>query len=303
MEFYGGLGFIYSAVSFDEEVLPFRLSEDLVLRKAKSWEADNFIEHLITTYGAYAGFLLGTTGYERVKSTGTEPKEFFVVAFNGNNHEIHELQRVSVLITPKILLGDTALFQKDSHQGGKYGHIFGGHSNENFLSECSRNGGGVVSKGELEKLKYFHEELKKAPNLGRSLDMYYSSSKLHAGSSLLTLSLFSIIESLVVHKPTQIENLDSITSQVKNKINLLTKKFDQKPDYLAYFGAENIVKIWGKLYSLRSNIAHGEEYFFSGKNENLKGLGNMNMFLDEVVRELVKLNFSEAELMIDLKAC
>lgn len=304
MEFFGGLGFIYSRVSFNEKDLPFEISKKLIIRQATKSEADNFIDHVIKTYGTYGSIALGRArDFDRIKSSGEEPKKFWLVEFKGNNHELCALENVSVLTKPKLLLGDTALFHENKKAEGKYGYIFGGHRNENIMAELSRNNEGRIEKNELNQLKLFHAELKKSPDLERYLRMYISSQRLSACSDLLTLSLFSIIESLVVHKPTHIENLDSITSQVKNKINLLSKMFDNKLDYNSYFHSVKPDKAWSKMYGLRSNIAHGENYDFSGKDSCLKSIENVNQFLDEVVRQLLRLTFKNMELIKDLQAC
>lgn len=304
MEFFGGLGFIYSRVSFNENDLPFEISKNLILRQATKGEADNFIDHVIKTYGSYGFIALGTIGnFDRIKSSGEKPKKFWLVEFKGNNHELCDLGNVSVLMKPKLLFGDTAIFHDNKGTKGKYGYIFGGYRNENIIAELSRNNEGLIEQNELNQLKFFLAELKKLPALERYLMMYISSQCLSSGSDLLTLSLFSIIKSLVVHKPTHIENLDSITSQVKNKINLISKMFDNALDYNSYFHDLTPDKAWSKVYALRSNIAHGESYDFSGKNSCLKNMDNVNQFLDEVVRQLLRLTFKNMELIKDLQAC
>ena len=304
MDFFGGLGFIYSRVSFNEKDLPFEISENLIIRQATQNEADDFIDHVIKTYGSYACFVLGQPeGFDRIKSSDEEPKKFWLVEFKGDNHELCALENVSVLTKPKLLLGDTAIFGDNKGAEGKYSYIFGGHRNENIMAELSRNDDGVIEKGELEQLKHYHAELKGSPDLERYLRVYISSQCLSTYSALLTLSLFSIVESLVVHKPTHIENLDSITSQVKNKINLLSKMFDHKLDYNSYFGSTNPDKAWSKMYGLRSNIAHGENYDFSTNLSCLKSIENVNKFLDEVVRQLLRLTFKNMALIRDIKAC
>jgi len=122
-------------------------------------------------------------------------------------------------------------------------------------------------------------------------------------SRLLTLSLFSIIESLIAHKPRLSETLDSITHQIKHKLNLLSKRFDNTLNHQDYFGVITYTKLWSKLYGLRSDIAHGQSYDFTGRNTCLKSLENTNMFLDEIAKELIKLVISESELISDLREC
>lgn len=70
-----------------------------------------------------------------------------------------------------------------------------------------------------------------------------------------------------------------------------------------YFGEIGYPKLWGKLYGLRSDIAHGQKYKFEDQYAVLKSLENVSKFLDKVAKELMKLAIEENELITDLREC
>lgn len=206
-----------------------------------------------------------------------------------------------MLIQPKLNFGYQIL-----SKNGKVGVYSGGDVQliNNFRwQECE-----ILSLDELNKFKrYFNfisDDNQTMYLIKTPLEMFRETSKLPRYSRMLTLSFFSIIESLITHKPRSAETLDSINHQIKNKINLLSKRFDLPVDHKMYFGEIDFLNLLGRLYALRSDIAHGQSYTFSAGNyQILKSLENTNSFLDEIVREIIKLAIDDPELIKDIKAC
>ncbi|NRB65140.1 MAG: hypothetical protein HRU40_19340 [Saprospiraceae bacterium] len=311
-----GITFIYSNVDFEEADLPFKLSETMTLRAATTAEVEQLNEHLVETYGSQSKWIVPfdqelvdveENGSKKTVYSQSEKGRWWVIAFNGYNPQIIELQRVATLISPKLHFGSTFTFNEPNQQGKRNVTMYGGHSQIELLVEESRKKYVNVRTDELHKLKKYYRlitnEQSKYEHVRFVLDLYSSSAKLRIHSGLLTLSLFSIIESLIAHKPRLTETLDSITHQIKHKVNLLSKRFDHSLKYKDYFGEIGNQKLWSKLYGLRSDIAHGQTYEFSGANELLKSLENTNTFLDEVAKELIKLSIEEHELVSDLREC
>lgn len=123
-------------------------------------------------------------------------------------------------------------------------------------------------------------------------------------NSFVIIGLYSIVESLITHNPKRGE--DSITHQLKTKLNLLNNKFENKINHLEYFKGPDSTKfetIIEKLYSYRSDIAHGD---FADFNKKLKIIADNETsfnFLYTLVKELLKYSLKDPQLIIDLKAC
>ena len=311
-----GITFIFSNVDFGGDDLPFTISASMTLRSATESEVELFNTHLEQTYGSSSRSIV-PFNYEEVETeeNGTKTTEYvvsdkprwWVIAFNGTNADVADLSYVANLITPKLHFGSTFLFSEPNQKGEYETVIYGPHTKLEILSRESRKKFRRVSSEELNKLKKYYESIYLSDvdlsHVRYALDLYNSASGLWFHSGLLTLSLFSVIESLIAHKPRLTETLDSISHQIKHKINLLSKRFDIKADHTQHFGEIDTIKLWGKLYGLRSDIAHGQSYKFVGTYECLKSLENTNNFLDEMVRELIKLSINEPNLIVDIRDC
>lgn len=309
-----GITFIYSNVSFDEAQLPFELSKTMTLRAATDSEIEQLNVHLSEAYGAASRWVVPfdhepleveENGTQKTIYSPSEKRRWWVVAFNGYNPQIIDLAKVSTLVNPKLNFGATFTYSVPDQKGMRQGVLYGDHSQIELLASESRKNYEEVHYNELSKLKKYYSLLANDQTQYEKsefvLDLYSSSSSLWIHSGLLTLSLFSIIESIIAHKPRLTETLDSITHQIKNKLNLLSKRFDHSVKHEEYFGEIGYPKLWGKLYGLRSDIAHGQKYEFEGPYAVLKSLENVNKFLDKVARELIKLSIEENELISDLR--
>ena len=123
-----------------------------------------------------------------------------------------------------------------------------------------------LENSDLRELKLIYSEFTKIkssyPDIARSIKMFNALPKFNGYNELFSLGLFSIIESLITHNPSG--EYDSITHQIKHKIPLLERRFQNPIDY-SCFGNASQQTLWSKLYSYRSKIAHGGEIDFSGK--------------------------------------
>jgi hypothetical protein len=116
------------------------------------------------------------------------------------------------------------------------------------------------------------------------------------------LGLFSVIEMILTHKPS--ENLhDSLRHQVSTKMELLSKRF-MKNELYDLFPKVGRAELWKALYDWRSLIAHGEDVDFKkGTLQKLETSEKARVFLDLSVRLLLKTWIDERELVLDLKRC
>ncbi|MDO8825814.1 HEPN domain-containing protein [Methylophaga sp.] len=314
MEPRGGIKFIASNIDIPEDILPFNISDDLILRVASEAEIEKLNQHYQKTYGLLAKFVVPFNtvpekyddgdGRRGIRYVETNRTRCWVITFEGFNGKAEDLNPIAKLLKPKIHFSNTLIFN-NHRQLDDSGFIFGPGASVDLYVRESRKDIAILSKDELNKLKryYSHFEKNELAHVQDAIDLYESSSKLDDESALLTLSYFSIIESLITHKPRLTETLDSITHQIKNKIKLLSKRFEIKPMQDEIFGGIAEANLWKKLYQLRSNIAHGQVYDFSGELKCLRELQNVNSFLDEVVRELIKLAIEEPALVADIREC
>lgn len=285
--------FILSNITFEQNNIPFSISENILIRAATEQEIIKFKSDLGRIYGHFFAI-----------SNATE-SILWVLKFT-NDVDLYDLAKIACLVNPKIYFELNIKYTEPNEHG--ISAVFDSTSYRSVIEKIAFTQNSeqiMVSIEELNKLKKYYNELTTLPEISmHALDMFYEASTLSINSELLTLSLFSIIESLITHKPRLTETLDSITHQIKNKLNLLSKRFDCAIEHRHYFGAVGFQTLLNKLYALRSDIAHGQMYSFtSGDYQLLRNLENVNKFLDEIVREIIKLSINEFQLIEDIKAC
>jgi len=145
---------------------------------------------------------------------------------------------------------------------------------------------------------YYHENFQ---HIELAIRYFVDLKALPRYSGLTIIGLFSIIESLITHKPKQNAE-DSLNHQIKTKIPLLGKKFQRTLDYKKYFAFADEKKLWGNLYDFRSKIVHdGNENI--GNIKELKSLENVTDFLKETVKLLILFALKEPQFLTDLKEC
>lgn len=298
-----GISFIINKVDFEDGVLPFQFNNDILFRAASEYEIGEFNKNLHDSHGRFTKLYLSHFEEENIN-------RYWVLTYkSGRSNEELDKRDESLLVKNLCnLLNSKLLFGYDMlSKDGKISIYTGGSTTVLHKSLHESQNEYIVSSIELNKIKLYYEKIISSSSehfAEDSLKMYFESSILFLSSHLLTLSLFAIIESLITHKPRSAETLDSINHQIKNKIILLSKRFDLPIDHKIYFDEMNFLKSLNLLYALRSDIAHGQSYTFSsGAYQILKSLENVNRFLDEVVREIIKLAIDDTELIKDIKAC
>ena len=121
---------------------------------------------------------------------------------------------------------------------------------------------------------------------------------------LRLLGRFSILESLLVHKPNPSDPYDSITRQVKTKMRLLDRRFARPVQYDAFSVSAKLDKLWGTLYGLRSAIAHGDRpKFDKGQFAGLGTLENADALVASALRSVLRQTLEEPTLLEDLREC
>ncbi|MFT4758349.1 MAG: hypothetical protein ACI9XO_001759 [Paraglaciecola sp.] len=131
------------------------------------------------------------------------------------------------------------------------------------------------------------------------MESFNEINKLHNSSDFKLLSYFSVLESLLTHKPK--DSGDSITRQIKSKIPLINNRLSSPIDLKLFFDQGNEDTIITKLYGLRSSIAHGER--ITKVEPILKSKLNVLVFMEHIVKEFICQALLEPQLFTDLKRC
>lgn len=137
-----------------------------------------------------------------------------------------------------------------------------------------------------------------------AVDKFFDLQRLPPTSDMYTLGLFSIIESLIAHKPRLNESLDSINHQLVNKLLLLEENILKNPiTAKEVFGNISHPSIWKKLYAFRSQLAHTAVSTISGELQSLKSREEVTCFVEAKTKELIRLALEKPKFLLHLKAC
>jgi len=140
--------------------------------------------------------------------------------------------------------------------------------------------------------------------VAEAVEKYFDLQRLPPCSDMYLLGLFSIIESLVAHKPRLTENLDSIIHQLVNKLALLDECFIINSVRAENFfnGIDN-KKAWKKLYQFRSQLAHTSSSPLSAELVTLISKEIILSFVDSKTKELIRFAISQPKILHHLKEC
>jgi hypothetical protein len=184
---------------------------------------------------------------------------------------------------------------------------------ESYMHEFLRRQAGVpvLNAEHLVDIRMVFHVIEKLPDeqqlVVQACQLYQASHNQRLKSPFRILALFAAIEFLVTHKPNPNESGDSLTRQIKSKLPLLCRRFDEPFPPERTFPKAG-AKAWEILYAYRSKIAHGGNMDFrapykkDGFSELISGL-DIAFFLDEFVRRLMRHAIMEPQLCLDLKQC
>jgi len=152
-----------------------------------------------------------------------------------------------------------------------------------------------------ERMIYIQEDFAEIMN---TIKLFNSLRYLPQYNDFKILGLFSVIESLLTHKPKSTETGDSLTRQVKTKVPLLLRRTSSSEiKYSEFFGGYDESKIWKTLYEYRSCLAHGTTPDFNKELALLKNPKIVYDFLITCIKNLLVQALFEPQLVMDLKKC
>lgn len=221
------------------------------------------------------------------------------------NQAINDIQEASRIVGPDLYI-PLATFP------GRGYYSIGSHTGAPFLpinKYFPRVLGGFFDKltseyiAELQRLVPLLNALEDEPEwlpIRRSFTLFRQVEAFSVGNVLYPIGLFAVMESLISRSPKAAPE-DSITHQVLSKTLLLERRMESPPDYSIFKGCDRD-KVWRKLYSWRSRLAHGEAITFA--EGDLAALGSVELatgFLLSAVRAVLKHSLTEPDLLLDLR--
>ncbi len=232
---------------------------------------------------------------------------YWVIVFDGPNAELKYIGSAASLLCNDLELGFTVLGANIISRGEAI--LWHGQSLFSFFENQKMGQPAVSITGdELREIRENYDLIKKiSPEheyISGSLKKFNDLKSLPRNSELIIIGLFSIIESLITHCPSQKNIDDSINHQIQTKIPLLSKRFPRKLEYVKYFSKTKENDVWKKLYKYRNSIVHGEHPSLDGQlKKELKSRKNVYEFLQETLKLLLLLALKEPIFLTDLKKC
>ena len=261
------------------------------LRKATEAEVEA-IKDVLTNYTddpSWRSWECGEPVTEGNKTTQTPLSEdqwrYFVIAFEGSNSTIAEIERALCIAPLELKIGFTLLNKVYRGPGPLmfqparlFSQTYGAQDGElPFLDVTSADVQNI--KGLLDQSRSCDEHVP----LKRITEQLLDLDTLPYGSRLVFLGHFAILESLLTHQPKDTDTIDSITRQVKQKVMLLENRWQPHTDYSPFHGCKP-EKIWSRMYAYRSVLAHGAEPDFK---KDLLPLGDHDRAL-KLLKQTVK---------------
>lgn len=314
-----GFAFVLSHLKITGD-LPVQLMPNHIFRAAKDLEIEEIRTHIRQSvqidfehwapYEIVAKEIRNPNGctYD-IEVLPRDQWKYWVVAFEGNNFPVHNIELVALLLPVNFEFGFHIYYSEPLQQGTVQGRQYMPlHMVDRFRSFEHLYGDAesatstlIASIGELYRL---HEAIPEQYAFVRAaLKSFSQLRRVPSSSDLVIVGLFSIIESLITHQPRLNETLDSINHQITNKIMLLRKRYSREIDPPQYFLKAAEENIWKKLYGYRSNVAHGTPISFDVEYKVLKDRECVVRFLRDNIKELLLMALKEPEFLFDLRKC
>ena len=314
-----GLAFVASHIQVTGD-LPTTLIPDHIFRRARDEEIELIRERLQQSMrGPFCQWVnyeatireerQGPSTTFHVEPLPPDQWKYWVVAFGPNNHNIHEIETVGLLLPTDLEFAFQIYFSEPAQSGEIRGmqvmplHIFEKYSSHDyvFTNATSLTTQQLMTIGELWPL--YKNMPAEFSFVASALDNFAALRRVPVQSSLSVVGLFSIIESLTTHAPRLTETLDSINHQITNKVVLLRKRYARAITPDQYFLHATEENVWKKLYGYRSSIAHGSVANFNAEYQVLRDHSTVVRFLRDNVKELIAYALRNPEFMSDLRRC
>jgi len=317
---YRSAHLIANNIIFDG-ILPLNLSSGVTLRRPNEIELCT-IRSLIQTmsgntyscwipYEALITQKEDSNGFTYIYTDNPANWHYYVLSDDNGGSHVHDLEQALLLLEPSIDLSVRVI--SDAGDGSQAIHPLGHsgfmpHIFERYYYGVSEVGNRLVLttadillaeniRGQIASLSTNYEFVKTSAQIWQEMRRISQSSRLQV------IGFFSIIECLITHSPRLAESLDSISHQLCGKLRLMTNRMGRNDLLSTTFNLTTDTKVWKKLYSYRSSIAHGNTVSFKGEFAALKSHKIVVDFLSAFTRSLLLYALNEPQLFSDLKDC
>lgn len=319
MQPQSGFAFIASHLEVSAP-LPYEVIPDHVIRRAAPGEIELIKQHLQSAvppqssqWVPYEGVVKEERyeGRARIEIEQIPPErwKYWVLAFDGNNHHVHEVEMIAQLLPVDFDLGFSVYFSGLNQSGVRIGwglpsfHVIEKYTGFDQIHKNAQE----LKEADLRALSddfQAFQALDPAQHfVGYALKNFVALKRVPKSNGLYVVGLFSIIESLITHAPRLTETLDSINHQVTNKCILMRKRYLRPVRSAERFGNVAEETLWKKLYTYRSRVAHGTSVEFDGDLQVLRNHESVIGFLADTVRELIRFALRDPEFLSDLRKC
>jgi hypothetical protein len=314
-----------------EETLPIEIGNDVTLRRPSNVELEKIQEILQTSTGnrvhwfPYEAIITLKEENEDISFVHADDQDnfhYYLLSDDYGGRRVHDLEQALLLLNPSIDLSIriASMFEEGNQLIKVIGasfmmlHIYeryhyGIPTSSRFSLTTAQLQLAEDIRQKINSLAVSYEFIKYAAQMLKELRTVSQSSRFQV------IGFFSIIESLVTHKPRLAESLDSISFQLRGKLRLLNNRMEQKSLLTEIFGKlegkDKEKEVWNKLYSYRSVLAHGSAIDFNVKTSKDKETDfsilisseKVVKFLSMFTRNLLLHALEEPQLFADLKEC
>ena len=302
---YSGFSHVLDSLNFSAQ-LPFQLIPDHWFRRAEPQEVKRIKKQLDVHSYATSLYEYAVTQVDDNTMQGLplppDQWRYYVISYSPNNSKLRDIEHAANLLKNDISLGYSFFASGIAYHEAQISTFFGDlHSSLQIPKSITDEELGQISTNYslitgLDNTRY--------PNVSRAVADFHQTKAITDRFTLKVLSYFSIIECLLTHPPRPDDRTDSITRQITSKMCLLSKRFQRELQYDSFF--PNIIepeKVWNRLYSYRSLLAHGGDIDFQQKFSILISTDNIRSFLVETIKLLILYALKEPEFLADLQKC
>ena len=310
MAYISGFTFFLNQIEFNFRT-PFEFIPHYFIRRANVSESGiirkSFSNNLGDKFEDYYKYEITKNEDNKFTLKLNDPSKwrYWIIEYKeGNNSEIHNIQLAFLLSETNLKLDATFFFEDGQGRGciAPSGVAINYYDNPFKNLEIIK-----VDKENILKVRSIYKLIKKFEDNdwdNKRLRSFKEIESIKWTSPLRLLAYFIIWELLLAHKPDSKDPGDSITRQLKNKINLVNNRMSEKINFSGLIAEEiKLDTIIKKLYSLRSQIVHGDNPDYRRSLSILRGIENAESILREITRKLLIHSLKEPELFRDLKNC
>lgn len=290
-----------------------RIGPDVVIRVAAREETKE-LRHLLRYWGPRRGvvpqeytieFKTTEPGVSHITSTPLAQHDvrYVIADVAGSNHALHTLQQASCLTAKPFELGIN-VFQGHGWGGGISGGSDPGLARAS--DEFQSRPGYLLELGadDLDDLRGVYARLRErtwVDELVLTIGQFIQLRRIPRSMPLRVLGCFTLMESLLAHKPDPTDQHQSLTRQIYQKLALLDGRFFKRR--FVYANGIKHETFWKRMYAYRSAIAHGNLGEANTPPAPLPDRDAILTLLESTISQVLRCTLDEPVLMRGLRDC